>query len=328
MAARDFYDILGVSRTATQQEIQRSYRKLARQYHPDINREPGSDERFKDVSEAYDVLSDPDLRRRYDAFGEDFRRVPPDVSPEEFARAQQGARARAGGGQEPGRGWQTGPEGQRVFYGTGGVEDVDLEDLLGSMFGAGTTGGRRRGGFGPTPGPDQEAELPLSVEQAYAGGKTSLSLPRSDGPRTFTVDVPPGVTEGQRIRLAGQGGQGSRGAPPGDLYLLVRLAPHPRYRLDGRDITVDLPVAPWEAALGAHVPVDTPGGEAKVRVPPGTSSGRRLRLRGRGMPNAKGAPGDLYAQVKIRVPETLDDAERRLFSELASASGFDPRRSS
>jgi curved DNA-binding protein len=134
------------------------------------------------------------------------------------------------------------------------------------------------------------------------------------------------VTEGQRIRLAGQGGHGSEGAAAGDLYLVVRIAPHPKYRLDGRDISVDLPLTPWEAALGTTVPVDTPGGEAKVKVPPGTSSGRRLRLRGRGLPNPRGAAGDLYAEARIAVPPRPTDEEKRLFSELAAASTFDPRR--
>jgi curved DNA-binding protein len=140
------------------------------------------------------------------------------------------------------------------------------------------------------------------------------------------VNIPAGVTDGQRIRLAGQGGRGSDGAAAGDLYLVVHLLPHPRYRVSGRDVTVDLPLAPWEAALGTSVPVDTPGGEAKVRVPPGTSSGKRLRLRGRGLPNPRGKPGDLYAEARIMVPPRLTDDERRLFEQLAAVSTFDPRR--
>lgn len=140
------------------------------------------------------------------------------------------------------------------------------------------------------------------------------------------MTIPAGSINGQRIRLAGQGGQGVGGGPPGDLYLVVRLAPDPRYRLEGRDIYVDLPLAPWEAALGADVPVRTPGGDAKVKVPPGSSSGRKLRLRGQGMPNPKGAPGDLYAVAQIRVPTQLSDRERELFEQLAAASTFDPRR--
>jgi curved DNA-binding protein len=164
------------------------------------------------------------------------------------------------------------------------------------------------------------------VEEAYEGGRRSITLPGPDGPRTLTVTIPPGVTDGQRIRLAGQGGQGSDGATAGDLYLVVRLAPHPRYRVEGRDISVDLPLAPWEGALGASVAIDTPGGEAKVRVPPGTASGRRLRLRGRGLPNPRGRPGDLFAEAKIMVPATPTEEERRLFEELARVSSFDPRR--
>ena len=166
----------------------------------------------------------------------------------------------------------------------------------------------------------------LSVEDAYRGGPRTITLPGPQGSRTLEVTIPPGVVDGQRIRLAGQGGQGSGSAPPGDLYLIVRLAPHPRYRLDGRDISVDLPLSPWEAALGASVAVETPGGEAKVRVRPGTSSGKRLRLKGRGLPNPRGTPGDLFAEVRIMVPSSLTDKERELFEELAAVSTFDPRR--
>jgi curved DNA-binding protein len=153
-----------------------------------------------------------------------------------------------------------------------------------------------------------------------------LTFTGPEGERTFEVDIPPGVLDGQRIRLAGQGGQGRGGGPPGDLYLVVRIRPHPRYRLEGRDIHVQLPVTPWEAALGARVPITTPGGEAKVRVPPGSSSGRKLRLRGEGMPNPRGKPGDVIAEVRIMVPSKLTDEERRLFEQLAAVSTFDPRK--
>ncbi|SFG44448.1 curved DNA-binding protein [Actinopolymorpha cephalotaxi] len=339
MADRDFYRILGVPRTATREEIQRAYRRLARENHPDVNKDPGAEDRFKDVSEAYDVLSDPDLRKRYDVFGADFRRVPDDVDPDTWAQAQArartGGRARAGAGAR-GAGGFGGFEGFEGFGGTEG-EEIDLEDLLSGMFGgrAGRAGRGRAGrggrGFGPIPGADQEAELPLTVEEAYRGGPRSVTLSTLSGPggtRQYEVNVPPGVTDGQRIRLAGQGGQGSDGAPPGDLYLVVRLLPHPRYRVRGRDIHLDLPLAPWEAALGATVAVDTPGGEAKVKVPPGTSSGRSLRLRGRGMPNPRGQPGDVYAEVRIVVPSHPSEEERRLWSELARISGFDPRAGS
>jgi curved DNA-binding protein len=318
--SRDFYQDLGVSRGASQEDIQRAYRKLARENHPDVNKDPAAEERFKDISEAYDVLRDPETRQRYDQYGADFRSVPEGVDPEMWRRARSGAGARGTSGGAPGGGWS---------YSTSD-EDIDLEDLFGSMFGGGGGfggfGGRSRRGRGPIPGADQEAEIVLSVEDAYRGGRRTLTLSGPDGPRTLEVNIPAGVTDGQRIRLSGQGGQGSEGAAAGDLYLVVRLAPHPRYRVEGRDIHVDLPVAPWEAVLGAKVPVDTPGGEAKVTVPAGTSSGKRLRLRGRGLPNPKGRPGDLYAEVRILVPERLSDDERTLWEQLASVSDFDPRR--
>jgi curved DNA-binding protein len=330
---RDFYESLGVSRTATPEEIQRAYRTLARTYHPDINKDPGAEERFKEVSEAYDVLSDPDTRKRYDTFGPDFRQVPKDVDPETWARAQSArARAGAGAGARGGRagGSGGGPAGYDTEFIDFGDGDIDIDDLFGGLFGGGGLGGRARGrgrrGWGPIPGADQEAEIELSVEEAYSGGKRWVTLSGPDGQRSYEVTIPPGVIDGQRIRLAGQGGRGTEGGPSGNLYLVVRIKPHPRYRLDGRDINAELRLAPWEAALGTTVAIDTPGGEAKVKVPHGSSSGRRLRLRGKGMPNPKGKPGDFFAEVRIMVPSRLTKEERRLFEELAAVSKFDPRK--
>jgi curved DNA-binding protein len=300
-ADQDYYSILGVSRSASPEEVQRAYRKLARTYHPDVNKDPAAEERFKEISEAYDVLSDPATRAKYDRFGSTFRQVPDGVDAEAWARAQHGPR-----------------RGSSADYSSWSVSDdfdeIDLGDLFGGMF------GRRR----PTPtrGADQEATIEVSLDDAFKGAKKRITL---SGDRTYDVTIPAGVVDGQRIRLAGQGGQGSNGQA-GDLYLAVRIAPHPRYRLEGRDIYVDLLVTPWEAALGAKVPVEGPGGDAKLTVPPGTSSGRKLRLRGRGLPNLRGIPGNLYAEVKIMVPRHLEERERTLFEELARESHFDPRR--
>ncbi len=289
---RDFYQVLGVPRSASQEEIQGAYRKLARTYHPDVNRSPEAEERFKDVSEAYSVLNDPDQRRRYDAFGPDFRRMPEGAEP-------------AYAGQETS---------------ANGFGSVDFEDLFGGMFGT-HHGGTR----GPMPGADQETEIVISVDEAYHGSNRKVIVSGPGGVRTIDVTIPAGVTDGQRIRLAGQGGRGGAGGVPGDLYLVVRIAPDPRYRVDGRDIHVQVSLSPWEAALGARVPVETPGGEAKVSVPAGTSCGRRLRLGGRGLPSPRGGSGDLFAEVRIVVPNRPTTRERELFEELAAASSFDPR---
>lgn len=304
----DFYQILGVPRDADQDEIQRAYRRLARTYHPDVNSDPAAEDRFKEVSAAYDVLSDPQARRRYDAFGSDFRQVPEDVDPDTWRRARSaGARA--------------GSQGQGAGFSGG---NIDLDDLFGAFFGG--RGGRTGRSWGPVPGADQEAELELTIEEAYQGTRKSITLAGGDGARrSFDVTVPPGVTDGQRIRLAGQGGRGSGGAQSGDLYLTVRIAPHPRYRLDGRDLFAELRLSPWEAALGTSVPLDTPGGEVKVKVPTGTSCGRQIRLRGRGLPNPKGKAGDLFAEARIMTPPRLTRAERRLFEQLAAESAFQPR---
>jgi curved DNA-binding protein len=286
VAAGDYYDVLGVSRDASNDEIRRAYRKLAREQHPDVNKEAGAEERFKELSEAYDVLRDADKREQYDR------------------------RGRAGPGPAGPRGFQ-GFEGFDVGNGGG----VDLDDLFGSFFGGGGRAGRR-GGFARRGG-DHEAEIELSLEEAARGGPRKISL--GDG-REYDVTIPAGVRDGQRIRLAGEGAGGAGGGPPGDLFLRVRVRPHPRFEVRGSDLYTDLPVAPWEAALGAEVDVRTLGGKAKVRVPPGSSSGRKLRLRGEGMPG-----GDLYARVKIVVPKQLEREERELYERLRDVSDFDPR---
>jgi curved DNA-binding protein len=311
--ASDYYETLGVSRSADGDEIQRAYRKLARTWHPDVNKSPQAEEKFKLISEAYDVLSNPDTRARYDAFGEDFRKVPDDVDPAAWARAQQGPRrGRSGPGPDP-------FTGRGGFGGSG--DGASFEDLFGDLF------AQRQSG--PRPGPDQEVHIDLSLRDAYRGTKQKISLTGSAGPKNLTVTIPAGVTDGQRIRLAGQGAPGRDGGRPGDLYLIVRLRPDKTFTVKGRTITVDLPVTPWEAALGASVAVDTPdGGDAKVKVPAGTSSGKTLRLRGLGMPNSNGADGDLHAVVQIMVPATLTEREQELFAELAAASSFNPRTSS
>ncbi|MGH3781849.1 MAG: DnaJ C-terminal domain-containing protein [Pseudonocardiaceae bacterium] len=307
--ARDYYEVLGVARDAGADELQQAYRRLARANHPDINNDPAAEERFKEINEAYHVLADPDTRRRYDRFGADFRQVPPD-----YERATAGA-GPVGGGFGGGAGRRVRVEGFGDDVDLGGV---DFEDLLGGIFGS-------RARAGPLAGADQEAEMELSVEDAYRGGRRQITLAGLSGQRSYDVTVPAGVIDGQRIRLAGQGGQGTAGGPPGDLYLVVRIAPHERYSLDGRDVSVELPITPWEAALGATVAVATLGSEVKVRVPPGSSSGRRLRLRGEGMPNPRGTPGDLYAVIQVMVPPRLGERERELFEELARISMFEPR---
>jgi curved DNA-binding protein len=295
---KDYYEVLGVPREASPDDIRRAYRKLARRYHPDLNQESDAEERFKEVSEAYEVLSDPEKRERYDNLGRGWRQGEgPGAGDFEDLFGQQGF----GGGDV------------RVEFGEGGFSEF-FERVFGDR--AATTSA------GPLRGRDHEAVLELSLEEALAGGRRRLSL--EDG-RSFEVNIPAEGREGQRIRIAGQGAPGRDGGPPGDLYLLVRLRPHRRFRREGDDLHLELPVSPWEAALGAAVPVETLTGTAQVRVPAGSSSGRRLRLRGRGLPKRGGGRGDLYASVQIAVPKRLSDEERDLFEKLAGVSQFDPR---
>ena len=305
VAFRDYYEVLGVPRGASNEEIRSAYRKLARQYHPDVNKDAGAEDRFKQVSEAYEVLRDPEKREKYDRLGANWK-AGDDVSGasgfEEYFR-------RGGGG----RGGFNGDDVSIEFG------DGDFSDLFEGLFGG---RGRARGfeGFSRRGG-DQEAVLELSLEEAARGGKRRITL--ADG-RDYEVDIPRGVRDGQVIRLAGEGG-GAGGSRPGDLLLRVRLRPHPRFRRDGRDLEVDLPVAPWEAALGAKVEVQTLEDSVRVTVPAGSSCGRRLRLRGQGMPGPGGSAGDLYAVVKIVVPKKLSKQERKHFQALAETSKFDPR---
>jgi curved DNA-binding protein len=317
VGARDHYDALGVSRDATEEDIRRAYRQLARRHHPDVNKEAGAEDRFKEISEAYEVLRDPEKRAQYDRFGENWR-----------AASQAGAgHGPAPGGFEGFEGFGGGHDDVRVEFGEGG----DIGDIFEGLFGGRRGGGRRRGGGGAggfdgfsMRGGDREAVLEISLEEAAQGGRRHISLDGED----YEVTIPPGVTDGQRIRLAGAGAGGTRGGPSGDLLLRVRIRPHPRFRVDGRDLHVDVRVAPWEAALGASVDLQTLDGRAKVRVPEGSSCGRRLRLRGQGMPGPGDTAGDLYAHVKIVVPKRLEREERELFEQLADVSRFDARKGS
>ena len=289
----DYYDVLGVPRDADADTIRRAYRRLARKYHPDLNSDGDAEDRFKELGEAYEVLSDADKRERYDRLGDRWREAereePGETFQDFFADQQFG-------------------DGTRVEFG---------DDLFEALFGA-----RPGRAGGPLRGHDREALLELSLEDALAGGRRRLTL---DG-HQVNANFPAGVRDGQLIRLAGQGGQGRDGGPPGDLFLRVALKPHPRFRRRGDDdLDVDLPITASQAALGATVAVETPTGSARVRVPAGSSSGRRLRLRGRGVPKRGGGSGDLHAIVKIVVPKVLSDRERELYEQLADTESPDPR---
>jgi len=294
MKYKDYYAALGVPRDADAEAVKKAYRKLARQHHPDVSREPDAEARFKEVAEAYATLKDPEKRAAYDALGS--RR----------------------GGEE----FHPPPQWQHDFGGEG-FADLDLADLLDAL--ARGRGGRSRGHTVPLRGRDYETAVRLSLEDAHRGTTVHLDVAHEDGTRTLAVTVPPGVTDGQRLRLRGRGGPGHHGGPAGDIYLHITLAPHPVFRTDGHDLLFDLALAPWEATLGAEVEVQTLDGPVVLTVPAGTQSGRKLRLRGRGLANGHGGRGDLYAIVRVDVPASLTARERELFEALRGESRFDPR---
>ena len=302
MKYKDYYEILGVKRDASDDEIRKAYRKLARKYHPDVSKDPQGEEKFKDVSEAYKTLKDPEARAAYDNLG----------------------RHRPGEDFQPPPNW-----GQGFGGGDFSFEDIDLADLF-AAFGA----GRQHGRAIPIPGQDYEVAAPISIEDAWHGTELELNLSVPDYdergrlqrvPRVFKARIPKGVIDGEKLRLRGKGGKGLNGGPDGSLFLNIQFKPHPVYRATGHDLYLDLPLAPWEAALGATVEVPTLAGPVRLKVPAGTNSGQKLRLAGRGLPMRGAGHGDLFAIAQITVPTTLTEREKTLLQELASASQFDPR---
>ena len=306
MKYKDYYAILGVKKEATPDEIKTAYRKLARKYHPDVSKEKDAEEKFKEMSEAYETLKDPEKRAAYDQLGshrpgEEFR-PPPD--------------------------W-----GRQYAQGSGGFEDIDLEGLFAGLAGRQGRGGARRADI-PIPGSDYEAVVRLSFMQAFHGTEVDLELAAlewtPDGdmrrvPHRVKTRIPPGVANGEKLRVPGKGGKGINGGPDGDLYLDIEVAEHPVYRAAGRDIYVDLPLTPWEAVLGTSVKLPTPAGAVTLKVPAGTRAGQELRLTGRGMKRGSSGAGHLHAVVRIDVPTVVDDRQKALYKELAESSNFNPR---
>jgi len=309
MEFKDYYATLGVERTASQDEIKRAYRKLARKYHPDVSKEPDAEARFKALAEAYEALNDAERRAAYD-----------DIA----------ARHERGQDFAPPPGWDAGYEFSGRSAGAG--EARDFSDFFESLFGHQARGARGPRG-GAASGGDHHAKILIDLEDAYRGARRTISLrmPVVDAQghvtlqeRQLEVNIPKGVREGQQLRLAGQGGPAIGGGPAGDLYLEIALRPHARFRVDGRDVFLDLPVAPWEAALGAAVTAPTPEGSVQLSIPPGSGSGRQLRLKGRGLPG--NPPGDLYAVLNIKLPAADAPAAKDAYAALAAHfPNFNPR---
>jgi len=321
MDFKDYYATLGVSREASADEIKRAYRKLARKYHPDVSKESDAEARFKELGEAYEVLKDPEKRTAYDQLGANWKagqefRPPPGAGARGFRYSSGGS---PGGG--PGGGEQFGEFSDffETLFGRGGQ--------AGDMGGGGPRGAQ---GFhfrqaGPSRGEDQQARVQISLEDAFRGASRTLELRAPDGGRrSIRVAIPRGVTEGQRIRLAGQGLPGFNGGPAGDLFLEVTFEPHPLFEAEGRNLLLTLPVTPWEAALGATLGVPTLGGRVDLKIPAGSQSGRRLRLKGRGLP---GSPvGDQIVTLRIDTPPADSPEARGVYEEMRSKLPFNPRK--
>lgn len=318
---KDYYKILGVSRSASKEEIGKAYKKLARKYHPDLNpNDTSAEDKFKEIGEAYEVLKDPEKRKLYDQFGSNW---------------------------EHGQNFQPPPGYENMHFnfgggggGAGGFDAGGFSDFFETIFGGGggdfRGGFHQTGGFGgqsfrqrPRRGQDSEAIYELSLEEAYQGGQKTITLTET-GPtgapttKTLEVNVPAGIKDGQRIRLSGQGHPGASGGPAGDLFLKIRLRRHPRFSVDGANITLDLPLTPWEAALGTSVRVPTLDGAVEMNIPAGIGSGKKLRIRQKGL--GTGAKrGDQFVRIMVQVPQRLSKDEKRLMEELAEKSSFKPR---
>lgn len=308
---KSYYDVLGVGRNATKDEIQKAYRKLARKHHPDINKASDAEETFKAINEAYAVLSDEEKRGKYDRFGKDWEHA--------------GAPGTGGGSSA----WS----GENVRYTYSDGDHADFSDFFHDLFGRAAEE-RQSGRTGRRRGSDQEAVLDISLKEAFHGERKNVELsrvePGRDGrPQTvrksYVVTIPKGADEGMVIRLSGQGGEGVSGAPAGDLYLHLHILPDPVFTRNGDDLAQTVDITPWEGALGAKILVTTMDGRINMTVPAGTSSNRVFRIPGKGMPRSTGGHGDLLVTVRIVVPKRLSDEEERLFTELAKASTFNPR---
>ena len=310
---RDYYETLGVSKTATEDEIRTAFRKLARKYHPDVAKDKKTaEEKFKQINEAYEVLSDPEKRNKYDQLGANWNQPGGFQPPPNW------------GGQPEGGYQQWGGDGGGVQFEFGGT---GFSDFFEAFFG----GGRGRsafGGFGGRQatverGADVEADILVTLEEALQGSKRTVSLRRSGSNKieTYQVKIPRGVHEGQRIRLAGQGEAGARGGKSGDLFLRVRLAKHPDFTVEGSDLIHEDKISPWQAVLGAELKVPTLEGTVRLKVPAGTQGGQRFRLRERGLPSAAGKRGDLYVVVQMQIPKKLSEREREIWTQLAKLHG-------
>jgi molecular chaperone DnaJ/curved DNA-binding protein len=318
MARRDYYDVLGVPRSASEKEIRQAYRKLARQYHPDLNpNDKPAETKFKEIGQAYEVLSDPDKRKLYDRWGPDFEKY------EQARKAGAGAGASSGGSGPFGSGPFTWTSGSGGFGGSGGSTGTIDDENLGSLFdqilgGMGRSGSGRRSG--PMRGEDFDHPTSLTLDEAFSGTTRLIQItPASGVPQTIEAKIPAGVADGQRVRIAGKGGPGINGGPPGDLYLVISVRPHPRFRREGDDLTVPVDVPLYTAVLGGEVLVPTlKGSRLALRIGPETENGQRIRLAGQGMPTTSGGRGDLYAEVRIVMPTGLNERERELFQELAA----------
>ncbi len=303
----DYYDILGVSRSASQDEIKKAFRQKSRKYHPDVSQEPNAEEKFKQVGEAYEVLKDPETRNRYDVMGANYKH---------------------GQNVNPPPGWQGFDFGQGGGFGGGAGGTGGMSDFFEMFFGRGGAKSSFWGNNQPQHGQDHELEWLVSVEEVFQSATTKVRVNVGGKTKSYDVKIPRGTVEGSRVRLPKLGTKGRGGGRDGDLLLHVKFAPHARFDVDGFDIRVDLPISPWEAALGGKVDFKTVDGEIILTIPPGAQSGQQLRLKGKGLPTTSESHGNMLVTLKIVNPPALSDAERKAYEKLRDVSKFDPRSSS